>query len=306
MSVGLLDIGTNSVRLLIPDPDNLLNSSKFIRVTRIGEGVNQRRQLSEEAMDRTFRGIGELLEIAGQRGVREIFAMATSAVRDAANREVFVMRLKAQTGLDLEIVSGDEEARLGYLGAVQGLKSARGEAMIVDIGGGSTELVHLREGTLHRMKSFDIGAVRLTEMFRVSDPPREEEMQSMRGYIQEVLGDFTQGFAGDLVGIGGTITTLAAIDEELALYDRKKIHGKTLAAGRIGEIYQQLLSMNLFQRQAVKGLDPLRADIIVAGTMILMTLIAKLRVKQLVVSDFDNLEGYYLKRITIDNPGNML
>ncbi len=300
MTVGLMDIGTNSVRLLIPDPDDLLNSSKYLRVTRIGEGVNQNRRLSDAAMDRTLAGIGELLEIAGARGIHEIHAMATSAVRDADNRDVFVKRLQDEFDISLEIISGEEEARLGYLGAIQGFGFDLEEVLVVDIGGGSTELIHLKGGTLEKMKSFDIGAVRLTEIFDPADPPRQDEMDRMAAYAEGILGDFVEGFRGEVLGIGGTITTLAAVDMALAVYDRKRIHASRITAEKISKIYRDLMVLDKRRRKEVVGLDPLRADIILSGMVILKVLMEKAGVSSVLVSDFDNLEGYFSRRLMID------
>lgn len=293
MAKGIMDIGTNSVRLFIPNEMDLVTSEKFMRITRIGEGVDRSRVLSEEAMDRTLQGLAELKEIAIRRGVSELTALATSAVRDAANRDRFVERVQRELGISVEVISGEKEALLGFVGALRGLESPDGDFLIIDIGGGSTELIDARGGAIGKSHSFDIGVVRLTEAFDLSDPPRPDELQRMRATVRELVAGFVGDSPGKLLGIGGTVTTLAAVQLEMQHYDRQAVHGFVLGKDAVDALYARLVQMDNAARRHVAGLDEKRADVIVAGIVILQEIMELSNKTQVTVSDFDNLEGAY-------------
>jgi exopolyphosphatase/guanosine-5'-triphosphate,3'-diphosphate pyrophosphatase len=300
MAQAIIDIGTNSVRLFIPNQTNLLNSKKFMRITRIGENVDKNRYLLEAAMERTIKGLEELMEICKEEHVTEIVALATSAVRDAENAQVFIDRVQSRLGLAVEVISGNLEAELGFMGAIGGLVKPEGDYLIIDIGGGSTELIDARNGEIIKMKSFDIGVVRLTEMFELSDPPKDEEIHALRGYVKELLSAYLKNCTGKLVGIGGTITTLSAVDHEVAVYDRAVIHGSVITKNRIQDILDEFMIMTNDARKYVPGLDEKRADIIIAGIEILLAIMELMNEEEIIVSDYDNLEGYYLMKFLVD------
>ena len=301
MKIGIVDIGTNSVRLFIPDEKELILSKKFMEITRIGEGVNENKMLSELAMSRTIDGIKNLIEICRINDVDKIYAMATSAVRDALNRDVFINRVYEETGVRIEVLSGEDEARMGYVGAVKGLKDLDNDNyLIIDIGGGSTELIEVDNGVMVKMKSFDIGAVRLTEKFKLSNPPKKTEVDAMREYINSVIGEYLKEVRAVAIGIGGTITTISSVKNQLAKYERTKVHGSVIDKEDIDGIFNRLLKMTNDKRRNVIGLDVLRADIINAGILILQCILKMIQSEFVIVSDYDNLEGYYYEKISID------
>lgn len=299
MRIGIIDIGTNSVRLFIPDENNLVNSRKFMRITRIGEKVNQNRYLLDLAMDRTVQGLNELKSIAEELGVERLVALATSAVRDAENKNDFVERVYNELGIEVEIITGEEEAYLGFSGTIKGLADPNGNHLIIDIGGGSTELIDSTADEIRKSHSFDIGVVRLTEMYELSDPPKLDELERMKSYAVDVVESFLSGCEGDLVGIGGTITTLSAIVNQLQVYDRKTVHGSEISKEEILGIYKRLIVMDNAQRKEVIGLDELRADVIIAGIVILLAIMDLTGKDKIIVSDYDNLEGCFFEKILL-------
>ncbi len=199
----------------------------------------------------------------------------------------------------MEIITGEEEAFLGFSGTVKGLANPKEEHLIIDIGGGSTELIDASEDEIRKSHSFDIGVVRLTEMFELSDPPKLDELERMKSYAVDVVKSFLSGCEGNLVGIGGTITTLSAIVNQLQEYDRKTVHGSEIFKEEILGIYEKLRVMKNAQRKDVIGLDEKRADVIVAGIVILLVIMDVTGKDKIIVSDYDNLEGYYFEKILL-------
>ena len=299
MKIGIIDIGTNSVRLFVPEENNIAESQKFLRITRLGENVNRNHYLLDEAMDRTVQGLRELQAVAAEKGANRLYAMATSAVRDSSNKDLFVKRVWDELGIEVQVLPGKEEADLGFTGTVKGLAHPKENYLIIDIGGGSTELIDAMNGTIRKSHSFDIGVVRLTEMFELSDPPEQSELSKMGEYIEELLKSYLEDCNGVLVGIGGTITTLSAIISKLDEYDRKKVHGSVITKDEIEQIYQELIRMTNAQRKSVIGLDEKRADVIVSGIVILLSIMHLTMRDTVIVSDYDNLEGFYFKKILL-------
>lgn len=297
MKIGIMDIGTNSVRLFIPDPESLADSRKYMRITRIGEGVDRNRILLDEAMDRTIDGLRQLKAIGEAHGVERFLALATSAVRDASNREVFIDRVRDALGIRVEVITGKQEAHLGYVGAIGGMADSSRDYLIIDIGGGSTELIEVSRGDMVKSHSFDIGVVRLTELFELSDPPTPDQFEAMRRHVRSEIGSFLSASQGALLGIGGTVTTLAAVHLEMAEYDRQVIHSSRITREAVDEIFGRLAAMDNDERRYVVGLDEKRADVILAGVVILQQIMDLTGQSDLVVSDFDNLEGYYFEEI---------
>ena len=285
MNNSIIDIGTNSIRLLVyGDKEKLGETSKEIIITRIGEGVDANRVISKEAMERTVSGLKELK--GSSEG--EVRAFATSAVRDAANRSEFIEMAKDVAGLDVEVISGEEEAELAFLGARMGFSSDH--IFVIDIGGGSTELIVGKGDSISYKTSLDIGAVRLREM-----EARGLDRKEVLDGLLDIEIDIPKGCRA--IGIGGTATTAGAIDQYLEEYSRGKIQGYTLTPERIGEIYSELSDMTLKERKSVVGLSEKRADIIVQGLYILIRVLERFGFKELSLSDYDNLEGYLEKHI---------
>ena len=301
MRVSAIDIGTNSIRLLVAELNGGLKKIlKTLETTRIGEGVDKTGCISEEAMDRSLRVLKNFKEISLGHDAEYIFAVGTSALRDAKNKEVFIRRTKEELGLQVEIIDGEREARLGFLGAVAQEENIRGQMLVLDIGGGSTEFIVGNKNEIDYSKSVDIGAVRLTERFIKHDPPLAEEVLDIEKYVDSVIEDVLKNILAydieRIVGIGGTATSLGAVDLGLKVYDSNRVHRHILRYERIAEILNMFLSCDRLNRAQIPGLHPKRADIIVAGTIILKNIMEKLYKKDVIVSEWDNLEGLIMEK----------
>ncbi|MDO5095874.1 MAG: Ppx/GppA phosphatase family protein [Peptostreptococcaceae bacterium] len=303
MKVAGIDIGTNSMRLLLTDyfkheqNAEFQNREKEVKITRMGKGVNANRMIEPETFSRNIDSFEEFVQKARNKNVEQIFAIGTSALRDAKNGEDFVAAAEKTTGVKINIISGNLEAELGFYGVSQGVKE-NGRILIIDIGGGSTEFVvgSQIEGIVFK-KSIDIGAVRMTDKFG-------EDTVNMSHFIDkeiQIINDLIERYAIKLiVGIGGTISTVSAINLCLARYDSDKVHNSLISKQEVECILKSLAMLSLEERRKVVGLQPERADIIVAGVNILLGIMKELGIVSITVSEYDNLEGliyYYLKDI---------
>ena len=297
-----IDIGTNSVRMMTLSSDSVdcIDAVKHMNTTRIGRGVDKNRELSDEGIRETLDALKEFKEDALKAGADEIKVIGTSALRDAENREDFLKTVKSNLGLKVDVISGDEEARLGFLGVSKGLKGHIKEddyILVVDIGGGSTELIVGRNGEIEYAKSIDIGAVRLSDKFVTTDPVSLLEQQAIADHIRislkEVLKQVESYPVKGVIGIGGTITTIASIALEMKEYDRKKIHNYYVPLETIYAINKKLLNQKIEGRKEVVGLQPKRADIIPYGLMILHQILLSLEMSGISISEYDNLEGLH-------------
>jgi exopolyphosphatase/guanosine-5'-triphosphate,3'-diphosphate pyrophosphatase len=301
MKRAVIDIGTNSIRLLVAEMQNgkIMSGEKHVRMVRLGEMVNQAGVIGEAAFGRCMNVLTEFVEIAAIENEGRIKALATSAVRDAKNRNEIVGRIESELPIDVEILSGDEEAEMGYFGVLSSFE-AQGVFMMVDIGGGSTEFVIGNRERIYYKKSIDMGAVRMTEQFIKSDPVDSEDSISLKMHIRDIiksnLSDINIFDKGTLIGIGGTITTLGAIKLNMEKYDREKIHLTSIGKGEIRDIVGELGRIPLESRKSIIGLDSERADIIYAGSVILQEVLNYFACDDIVISDCDNLEGYLMKR----------
>lgn len=300
--VACIDIGTNSVRMILLDNNSnqCIESEKYMETTRIGSGVDAHKMLSEEAMQRTLDALVKFADIARAEGAEEILAIATSAVRDAGNRDVFLERVRQEAHIQVEMISGQEEARLGFLGVSKGT-DIKGDILVIDIGGGSTELIVGRDGEIVYSISLDIGAVRMTDKFITSDPWDLKEQQDMADYIRKVIKEAIACIAAydikALVGIGGTISTAGSMALDMEDYDRKKIHNYYVPYDRIQSMNRKMMSMVLDDRKNIVGLQAKRADIIPAGFMILQLLLLALDKEGITISEYDNLEGLFFDKL---------
>ena len=282
-----LDLGTNSVRMLVAEtkPGNTLNVLKrYTKITRIGEELKDRGRLKDTAKERTLSAIFECRQILENFKVEKVLGVATSAIRDAIDGREFIELINKKTGLPFEIISGRREAKLSFCGAVGGLLEmvSKDRAVVVDIGGGSTELTYVDHQGI-KAQSFQLGAVRCTE----GGYSYHQITEIIRSGLNEIEANSPLQF----VGVGGTITTLAAVDMKLSQYNPDLIHGTILKKSTVNEIYHQLNKMTLEERKYLKGLQPERADIIVAGTLILKTIIDMLGTEEIIVSESDLLYG---------------
>lgn len=301
MRKAAIDIGTNSTRLLIAEVNGKIKRlEKITTITRLGAGVDRWKVLKPESIEKNVNTLLRYKEIAQSYGVNDIAAIATSAVRDASNREEFLRIVKDKTGIDVNVISGEEEAALGFIGATYSLSD--GLNVVVDIGGGSTEFIVGNGSDINILKSVDIGAVRITERFLPSDNVEGSDIidadKYIRSMIRETINEIKDLGDFKLVGVGGTITTLAAVDQGLVTYDIDKVHNYVLKKDNINEAFRRFLSVSLDDRKCISGLQPERADIIVAGTLILKIIMEELGAGCIIVSEQDNLDGMLVKYLS--------
>jgi exopolyphosphatase/guanosine-5'-triphosphate,3'-diphosphate pyrophosphatase len=289
--VAAIDIGTNTTRLLIRDGDRTLVRTEII--TRLGEGVDRARRLQEAAISRTVKTLRDYRALLDTHRVERVRAVATSASRDATNAEEFLDAAEAAIGVRPEVISGAEEGRLAFTGATSWLPASEGPFCVIDIGGGSTEFI-VGTKTVEGLMSVDVGSVRLTETQLKSDPPRPEELTNalsiVDAHIDDVLREIPQiEDARTLVGVAGTITTVAAI--EIGRYERERVHGFRLTREAAEDVFRTLATEPLADRVHNPGLDPARADVIVGGCCILVAILRRLHADHITVSEADLLDG---------------
>jgi exopolyphosphatase / guanosine-5'-triphosphate,3'-diphosphate pyrophosphatase len=288
--VGAIDIGTNTVLLLVAEGPRRSPIAVVERatITRLGQGVDKTRRLSAEGIARTVACLGVYANLLREYGADQVLAVCTSAARDAENGSEFLDLAEEALGAAPRIVDGDEEARLVFQGALTGL-ALDGSVTVFDIGGGSTEIIRgscsVERTALERSVSMNIGSVRLTERHVRGDPPTAAELVAITGDIEANLSPSLLTEPGTLVGVAGTMTTLAAIDKSLDTYDPAIVHGAVLEQSAIERMLDRLCRMSLDQRRQVRGLEPARADVIVAGTLIALRLMERARADRVVVSD---------------------
>ena len=281
-----IDIGTNSVLLLIAD---VSGEAKAIveraTITRLGQGVDAHGVLAPEAVARTEACLRKYADEIARHGVERVAVAATSAVRDARNGAAFLERAQAILGVMPEVLSGAHEAELTFEGALMGLTPVQEPVAVFDIGGGSTEIIVGTHAGIERAKSLDIGAVRLTERIVRGDPPSKPELREVREAVDRALRDAPDIVGLPIVGVAGTVTTLAALSLEVSPYDPARIHGAVIETAEIDRIVDWLASMRLVERRALTALDPHRADVIVAGGIIVQAIASAAQAPSLVVSD---------------------
>ena len=297
MRVAGIDIGTLTCRLLVAtvSSEGSVDAIRSERkILRLGEGVDQTKQLKPDAMSRVIETIQAWKAIIESYGVERYTAVATSAVREAGNREEFLERVRSETGVEIEVIDGEEEARRTFLGIRSGLPEVR-SVLGLDIGGGSTEFIASRQGQPLKTTSMDMGVVRLTERVLQSDPPRATESQQ----AETVIRDLTQGARrelGDLtdlmlVGTAGTITSLAAVAQELPAYDPARIQNYVLELPVIRRIERDVFGKTQSQRVGMPGLEAGREGVIAAGVLILRCIMEELDAARCVVSEYGLREG---------------
>jgi exopolyphosphatase/guanosine-5'-triphosphate,3'-diphosphate pyrophosphatase len=294
--VAAVDCGTNSTRLLVADGAGR-PLERLMRITRLGEGVDATGRLAPEAISRTVAVLRDYRELMDRHGVATARATATSAARDAANRGQLFVEAEAALGVPLELLSGQAEGRLSFSGATAELDPDGGPYLVVDIGGGSTELVTGPEDDADvAVASIDLGCVRVTERFLYHDPPLPAELADACGAVRAALDAAAASQprvteATGLVGLAGTVTTLSAIDQGLAGYERDRIHHSVLARPRVEKLLGTLAGESRDDRLRHAGLEEARADVIVGGTVVLATLMRHLAFERCLVSEADILDG---------------
>jgi exopolyphosphatase/guanosine-5'-triphosphate,3'-diphosphate pyrophosphatase len=300
--VAAVDIGTNSVRLLVADiePDGAANDAplatveRLMRITRLGQGVHAERELHPDAIDRTTNVLREYHDVIERLGATRVRATATSAARDAQNRDVFFDAAADALGTRPELLSGDDEAALSFLGATAELRDGA-PYLVVDVGGGSTEFVvgtEKPEGAL----SVDVGCVRITEQFLHSDPPAPEELSQAVSVLRDHLADVDREVRGaasarTLVGLAGTVTTMASIELGLAEYSREAIHHFRLTRPAAEDVFRTLATEPASFRRHNPGLEEGRVDVIVGGALIVVSIMRHWAFDEMLVSEADILDG---------------
>jgi exopolyphosphatase/guanosine-5'-triphosphate,3'-diphosphate pyrophosphatase len=292
--VAAIDCGTNSVRLLVSDGGRT-TVERLMRITRLGQGVGATGRLDPAAIERTLDVLREYRQVMDRHGVARTRVAATSAARDAANRDDFFGPAEALVGVEPELLSGEEEGRLSFLGATAELPTADGPFLVFDIGGGSTEFTFGRdvaEATL----STDMGCVRMTEAWLHHDPPTAEELSQCLSIVALHLDDVQREIpeaaeARTFVGLAGTVSTAAAVEIGLATYDRDRIHHFRLTRRAAEDVFRTLATETLAERVHNPGLERERADVIVGGMCVLVAAMRRFDIAELLVSEADILDG---------------
>jgi len=299
-----IDVGTNTLRLLVAEAADahhftILHQEQTI--ARLGEGLMPSRRLQDAPSRRGLAVLKGFAETTRRFKVQHVAAAATSAVREASNREEFVAAVYQESGLSLQVIDGNEEARLTLLGVRHGLRLGSGRVLAMDIGGGSTEFVLARGETIEAMVSTGLGVVKLMEAHLKSDPPSPDELAAIEqvvanrvGRVRDALPDLD---GTTLIGTAGTPTTLAAIDLGLSVYTPDRVDGHRLSMTRTRQLLHMLATRPLAERSTIPPLEPGRADLIVAGTTLIMTVMGVLGYDEFMVSDSGLREGLLLDLI---------
>lgn len=292
--VAAIDCGTNSVRLLVAEASGVGPRELFrdLRLTRLGQGVDATGEFHTDALARTLAACDDYASVLAEFGVARLRFVATSAARDARNRDDFYAGVRARLGVDAEIISGAEEAQLSFDGALAALPDAAAPALVMDIGGGSTELVTGRPGASAHGISLDMGSVRVRERFLHGDPPSDAEIAEASAFIDGLLDASGIDFAAQRtwIGVGGTATSLAAIGQDLEAYDRTRVHRSTMTRDALAALTARLLTSPVATVLDIPTMVPGRADVICAGALISHRVGLRMRV-DLQVSEADILDG---------------
>lgn len=292
---GIIDIGTNSCRIFLAEIEKDSNEIKIkkklykeTQITRLGKYINSDSSIQKEGMDTVIEVIKKYVKIAKEYKADELIGFATSATREAINKDIFLKRIFDETGIKIKCISGEEEAGLTFAGASTEFKN---NILLFDIGGGSTEIIFGNKEKIEYLKSFKVGAVREAETFFKNDDYSkiEECREDLRKRFSEFKDFKEKDF--DLVGVAGTVTTNVSVKEEMEKYDSEKVHGYTLTREDLEKNLKKYLSVNLEERKKIKGLQPQRADTIASGTIITLMIMDIFKKDKIIVSECDNLEG---------------
>lgn len=298
-----IDMGTNTFRLLIAEIKSVAKnrlSLKTIysenRIVHLGEGFSERKWIRPDAIDRALSTLCVFRKLIDEKHVSALIVTGTSAMRDAENREAFLAEIKEKCGFEVEVLSGKEEARLTLLGVslvFPESKENNESTVVIDIGGGSTELIRSKNGQSDFLVSLNLGAVALSESHLHSDPPTSDEINRLKASIDSSLSQVARHFTGysRFAGTAGTVTTLAAIDQVMTQYDPNKINRYQLSRTRIAQTLEHLSALPKEKRQNIPGLEKGREDIIIAGTLILLKVMEDFGFDRLHVSDYGLREG---------------
>jgi len=308
MRVAAIDCGTNSIRLLIAEPDGsggLADLERRLEIVRLGQGVDATGEFHPDALRRTFAAVDGYAELIKKAEVPtgKVHFVATSAARDVKNREAFFAGVKERLGVLPDVISGETEARLSFLGALSRVKPEGEPVLVMDIGGGSTELITGgADGDLHSAVSLDVGSVRVTERFFKQNPVADDDLERAAGYVDDLLTGSGVDFdsIGAWIGVAGTVTTLAGVYLELERYDRERVHGARIPRAAIAEQLHRLAELTVDQIRALPSMHPGRADVITGGALVESRIAARVHLDHLIVSESDILDGIALQLIAGD------
>jgi exopolyphosphatase / guanosine-5'-triphosphate,3'-diphosphate pyrophosphatase len=300
--VAAIDCGTNSIRLLIAEsnPGGGLNDlDRQTEIVRLGQGVDATGEFHPDALRRTFTATERYAELIKKAGVPadKIHFVATSASRDAKNRDTYFEGIRQRLGVLPDVISGDTEARLSFTGALSGVQPEGDPVLVMDIGGGSTEfIVGLSDARVQAAISLDIGSVRITERFLKKSPPTEDDLARAADYVDGMLDQSRVDFdsIGTWIGVAGTATTLAGVYLELEQYDRARVHGSTIPIQDIDPLLRRLSLLTVDEIRALPSMHPGRADVITGGALIVARVAERLHVPDLIISETDILDGIAL------------
>jgi exopolyphosphatase / guanosine-5'-triphosphate,3'-diphosphate pyrophosphatase len=297
MRFASIDIGTNSIRLLISEYDgsSFHTLERRMETARLGKNLDIAGNISKISAGAALKALGSYCRLMDKYDVKKYRAVGTNALRKASNSGWFISYVEENTGVKIDRISGREEAELSFMGAASALKKGC-RILVVDIGGGSTELIiGSRDLEIELYESIDIGSVSISERFIRTEKPTAGELKDMQGYIKDRIKPFVRKIDNKgelvLVGVAGTITTLAAIDLGLEQYDSSRIHHHILTDKKVQSIYKMLCGLGLKRRKRVMGLQPERADIIIGGTAVLVEIMDLLGAGSITVSEHDILDG---------------
>ena len=294
--VAAIDCGTNSIRLLIADisGDNFREIYRTMEIVRLGQGVDKNKAFHPDALDRTLKATALFSEEIARRGVERIRFCATSATRDASNRDLFINGVKSILGISPEVISGEEEASLSFYGATKELRRVGAPYLVIDIGGGSTEFVFGTE-KVESAKSQNIGCVRMSERHFTSAPPTKDEIARATADIDDAIKGAAASVpiteAKTLIAVAGTATTVAAAALKLDAYDRYAIHMARISAEKTHAVSQMFLGMNREEIAALGYMHPGRVDVIAAGSLVLSRIMTLTGAQEFVASESDILDG---------------
>lgn len=301
MRVAVIDCGTNTIRLLVADPGRGMGLSEVDRrleLVRLGQGVDATRRFHPDALARTFAAVDTYAARIRELGVDQVRFLATSAARDVSNRDEFFDGVRDRLGVDVDVITGDEEARLSFLGALSGGPVSAGPVLVMDVGGGSTELIlGDLDGSVRVARSLDMGSVRIRERFLAGDPPTAAEVGAARAFVDQLLDSsgIPMAEAATWIGVAGTTTSLSAVSQGLTAYDRTRVHNSIVAVDEITRLSEQLLATPVDEvLAAYPMLQRLRAEVICAGALIVEQVAARVG-EPMIVRETDFLDGATLE-----------
>ncbi len=293
--VAAIDCGTNSIRLLVAESGagSMVELDRRLQLNRLGQGVDATAEFHPDALQRTWQAVDDYAQVIAGFGVERLRFVATSAARDARNREELFAGVRERLGVEVEIIPGTEEASLSFTGALSGVAVEAEPVLVIDIGGGSTELITgSRDGRIQHAVSLDIGSVRLRERLLHSDPPTADEIERTLAHVDELLDSSGTDFAAiqTFIGVAGTATSLSALNQGLQHYQRDQVHGSLLTTDELTRLSDELLRTPVAEVEATTCLPRKRAEVICAGALI-NAAIARRVAAPMVVSESDILDA---------------